>query len=196
MLIQGTTIQLYDGETVENVSNVLIGESSSDGTVYTLAIPKGDTHEWENRLVEFFGRKFRTFGLPEQGIEANIPLMWHKKIKAEYLKINNSCTVYEKDNFTRHHFSYAYICDKRSSKAAKDGIQTADSLEVYIYLGTAYKPKISDIIVSGKCDFVFSTATEKEISESFKEFRKLYPDYAVINSIEIQKDVDYSIKAR
>jgi hypothetical protein len=50
---------------------------------YTLGIPKGDTHNWENQVVEFFGHKFLTYGIPEQGIEANIPLRWHKKVKCE-----------------------------------------------------------------------------------------------------------------
>lgn len=50
---------------------------------YVLGIPKGDTHDWENQIVEFFGHKFLTFGIPEMGIEANVPLRWHKKVKCE-----------------------------------------------------------------------------------------------------------------
>ena len=42
-----------------------------------------DTHEWEDSIVEFFGQKFHIFGFPKQGIEANIPLRWHKIYKCE-----------------------------------------------------------------------------------------------------------------
>ena len=81
-------------ETAETVENVLIGEPTSEDIInelnlsgkrlaYTLAIPKGDAHEWHDRTVEFWGQKFRTFGRPTQGIEHLIPLAWNKKVKVE-----------------------------------------------------------------------------------------------------------------
>lgn len=81
-------------ELPEVVNDVLVGEpEGSDVTdtlnltgkrlAYTLAIPKGDTHEWRDRKVEFFGQKFRTFGEPVEGIEGMIPLRWNKKVKVE-----------------------------------------------------------------------------------------------------------------
>ena len=51
--------------------------------VYTIAIPKGDTHDWCNTEVEFFGQKFRTIGMPIGGIEENIPLSWNYKVRCE-----------------------------------------------------------------------------------------------------------------
>lgn len=102
------TIQLLDrvkvgtdgfGKAIyENVStsveNVLIGEPSSDEIAetleltgkhlaYTLAIPKGDDHEWEGKRVVFWGKTFQVIGEPTQGIEENIPLSWNKKVKVE-----------------------------------------------------------------------------------------------------------------
>lgn len=79
-------------ETKETITNVLVGEASADEikdslslygkkVLYTLAIPKGDTHVWEDTTVEFFGEKFQTIGAPVQGIENNIPLEWNKKVK-------------------------------------------------------------------------------------------------------------------
>lgn len=76
------------------VENVLIGEPSSEDIVdalnlygkrvaYTLGIPKGDMHTWEDSTVEFFGQRFRTIGFPTQGIEELIPLAWNKKVKVE-----------------------------------------------------------------------------------------------------------------
>lgn len=51
--------------------------------VYTLAIPKGDTNIWENRRVDFFGSSWRTIGIPQEGIEENIPLKWNRKVMVE-----------------------------------------------------------------------------------------------------------------
>ncbi len=81
-------------ESAEAVDNVLVGEPATDDIVntldltgkrlaYTLGIPKGDTHEWEDKTVEFFGRRFRTFGAVVQSIEANVPLSWDKKVMVE-----------------------------------------------------------------------------------------------------------------
>lgn len=81
-------------ESAETVSNVLVGEPSTDDIAnelqlygkhlaYTLAIPKGDTHDWSNVTVEFFGQKFKTYGGVTQGIDALIPLDWNRKVKVE-----------------------------------------------------------------------------------------------------------------
>ena len=108
MRIKGTTVKLWiksetgrDGFnepiyswTAEDVDNVLIGEPTPQERIdeltltgksidFTLGIPKGDTHDWENQIVEFFGHKFMTFGIPAEGIEENIPGPWHKKVKCQ-----------------------------------------------------------------------------------------------------------------
>lgn len=51
--------------------------------VYTLGIPKGDIHNWEDREVKFFGKTFRTFGPVVEGIESMVPTAWHKKVTVE-----------------------------------------------------------------------------------------------------------------
>ena len=51
--------------------------------VYTLGIPKGDTHDWVDKKVSFFGQNFRTIGQPIEGIDAMIPLQWNKKVRCE-----------------------------------------------------------------------------------------------------------------
>ena len=99
--MQAKTINGYDrfgepiyGYTPITVDNVLVGQPTVEERIdelnlsgkmieYTLGIPKGDTHDWEDQIVEFFGKKFKTFGIPEMGIEENIPLAWHKKVKCE-----------------------------------------------------------------------------------------------------------------
>lgn len=76
------------------VDNVLIGEPSTEDVAnefnlsgktvaYTLAIPKGDTNDWTNRQVSFWGETFRTIGSPTQGIETLIPLDWNRKVRVE-----------------------------------------------------------------------------------------------------------------
>jgi hypothetical protein len=81
-------------DTPVEVENVLVSPTSTTDiinendltgktAVYTLAIPKGDTHTWENRKVIFFGESWKTFGKPIQGIESNIPLDWNKKVMVE-----------------------------------------------------------------------------------------------------------------
>lgn len=107
-MIHGITVLLYEKqkagvdafnapvytEVAVEVPGVLVGEPTTEDlvsdlqlygkhTAYTLAIPKGDTHGWENVTVEFFGRKWRTFGGVTQGIEDMIPLPWNKKVKVE-----------------------------------------------------------------------------------------------------------------
>jgi len=107
--MNGISITLYDKrktgedafgkpvytETPVTVENVLIGEPSGEEitdalnlygkhVAYTLAIPKGDSHTWTDRTVEFFGEKFRVIGHPTQGLDHLIPLAWNKKVRVEH----------------------------------------------------------------------------------------------------------------
>jgi hypothetical protein len=81
-------------ETPVTVDNVLVGEPTADDLLnehnltgkrvaYVLGIPKGDSHEWADRTVGFFGQLFHTVGVPTQGIDELIPLGWNKKVKVE-----------------------------------------------------------------------------------------------------------------
>lgn len=107
-MIHGITVVLYDevqtgtdefnrpimSPAPVNVDNVLVTPITTTDivnnvnltgkkAVYTLAIPKGDTHEWRDRKVTFFGDDWRTFGEPIQGIESEIPLEWNMKVQVE-----------------------------------------------------------------------------------------------------------------
>lgn len=62
---------------------VNINELTGKKAVYTLAIPKGDENDWEDAEVIFFGKRWRTFGIPIEGIEYLIPLDWNKKVMVE-----------------------------------------------------------------------------------------------------------------
>lgn len=113
--IKGTTVILY-GETITgydkfgapikepteiSVDNVLLGEPSTDDITtsvsmygkkiqYMLGIPKGDTHDWVDKVVIWTDangiiHKVKTFGFPITGIEENLPVQipWHMKVRCE-----------------------------------------------------------------------------------------------------------------
>lgn len=107
-MIKGITVILHDKtqtgvdafnapvyeETPVQVHNVLVAPVSSDAeveklnldgkkAVYQLGIPKGDTHQWEDRIVEFFGEKWHTIGYLTKGIDDMVPTAWNAKIKVE-----------------------------------------------------------------------------------------------------------------
>jgi len=84
---------IYEDVPIE-VENVLVTPTSTDDMVsqldltgkkaiYTLAIPKGDTNNWADKQVQFFDKKWRTFGFVTQGIDHLIPLDWNKKVMVE-----------------------------------------------------------------------------------------------------------------
>lgn len=84
---------IYEDKEIE-VENVLVSPVSSDDivnqfsmtgktAVYTLGIPKDDTHDWEDKEVIFFGKRWRTFGIPLEGQPDLIPLSWNKKVMVE-----------------------------------------------------------------------------------------------------------------
>ena len=106
LMLKGIDITLYEKtqsgtdeadapvytETPVTVHNVLVGEPSAEEITtelqltgrrlaYTLAIPKGDAHDWNDVQVAFFGQHFRTCGGVVQGIERMIPLCWNKKVQ-------------------------------------------------------------------------------------------------------------------
>ena len=107
-MIRGISVKLYErtygtadafnhptfSEREVTVDNVLVAPATSqeilDTTnlygkkaVYTMAIPKGDTHNWEDCRVSFFGQDWHVFGVPLEGIECDIPLAWNKKVTVE-----------------------------------------------------------------------------------------------------------------
>jgi hypothetical protein len=77
-----------------DVPGVLVGSPTQDDIVnalqlygkkvsYVLGIPKGDTHNWTDAEVEFWGDRYRTIGFPVTGESENIPLRWGQNVKVE-----------------------------------------------------------------------------------------------------------------
>lgn len=107
-MLKGITVTLYQKtlighdafnqevfeETPVEVKDVLVAPTLSQENldivnlygkeaVYTLAIPKGDQHDWVDKKISFFGKDFHSFGIPLEGIECDIPLKWNKKVTVE-----------------------------------------------------------------------------------------------------------------
>lgn len=196
-MLRGTNITLG----TETVSNVLIGEPAADGREYTLAIPKGDTHIWTDTLVSFWGKTWRTIGLPVRGMDENIPLCWNEKVRVRLCESTGGVTVFEKGTYTPHFFAYAEWHDLRGVRTNKQGSQTADGVNVLIYSCSVgeYIARAGDLIVSGECSFTFDTATEQALSASMAAFRQAYPGFATISAVSTEKNgalPDISITAR
>lgn len=84
---------IYD-EQEELVSNVVVGNPSTDDVVsdlgmygksllFVLGIPKGDTHDWKDKVVKIRGVRFKTYGNPLIQTEANVPGAWNTQVKVE-----------------------------------------------------------------------------------------------------------------
>jgi hypothetical protein len=78
------------------IDNVVVGQPSSEDVfnemnlsgkrvAYNLCIPAGDTHNWKDAVVEFYGKKFRTIGEPTQYMDGFMgkDFPWNKQIKVE-----------------------------------------------------------------------------------------------------------------
>lgn len=79
-------------EDVIEIDNVLICPTSETeitndiemygkASAYTLCIPKGNTHDWRNTIVEFWGKTWRTLGTTTVYQEELVPLEWNEKVK-------------------------------------------------------------------------------------------------------------------
>ena len=91
--VDGFNQPIYQYEDI-SVDNVLVAPASTDDIVnatnlygkkvtYILGIPKGDTHDWEDQEISFWGERYHSFGFATEGIEENIPLSWNKKVMVE-----------------------------------------------------------------------------------------------------------------
>ena len=76
------------------IDNVLVAPATTEDVTsqmsltgkkisYTIGIPKGDMHDWEEKEVRFFGKRWKTVGVPLEGIESMMPLEWNKKVMVE-----------------------------------------------------------------------------------------------------------------
>jgi len=199
MALTGADIILWDGETPETVHDILIGEPADGGREFTLGIPKGDTHDWLDRRVSFFGRDFCTRGFPDEGIEANIPLRWHKRVHVR-MTGTQTVTVWESESLARHTLGFCEVSDMRGVTAVRDMLLTADRLGVRVpSFSTGYVPKAGDLIAAGDIAFELTAETPQEQSAKMAEFRMTVTGFAVVETVTAELNggaYNYTITAK
>lgn len=81
-------------ETEISVDNVIIGTPSTEDEAaeinisgkkisFVLGIPKGDTNDWQDKIVKIRGVKYKTYGFPLTQTAANVPGKWNTQVKVE-----------------------------------------------------------------------------------------------------------------
>lgn len=100
-----------------------------------------------------------------------------------------SCTLYKYNGigFDRHYISSCHWQENRASNVLKSGLESADSVTVYIQnesLTVVPETASFDMLVKGECDFEFDNTNPQTVSESMKEFRKQYPHFVTVSSID------------
>lgn len=84
---------IYSEEQVD-INDVLVGSPSTSDYLsileltgkrisYVLGIPKADDHDWTDAEVIIWGKRYRDVGLPQTGIQENIPLRWRANVMVE-----------------------------------------------------------------------------------------------------------------
>ncbi len=68
-------------------SDDVVSETSLNGrhAAYNLALPADDSHEWENKCVEFYGRRWKVVGVPTKFIDGFMGQSWpwNKQVRVE-----------------------------------------------------------------------------------------------------------------
>ncbi len=99
---------------------------------------------------------------------------------------NADCTLYRYDKetggYTEHFISGIFWHENKAGNILKSGLQAADSTTVYLY-SDAVVPlcPAKDMLVKGKCDFVFDNTSPQTISESKKRFDTEYRHVTVMS---------------
>lgn len=90
----------------------------------------------------------------------------------------SNCTVYKFNGtgFDRYYIPACHWQENKARNVLKSGDQNADSVTVYIPLGSITAENVpetaaKDIIVEGECNFTFDNSNEQTASQSLKKLR-------------------------
>jgi hypothetical protein len=120
------------------------------------------------------------------------------------MRTESSCTVFKFNGkgFDRYFVGSCHWQENKARNVLKSGDQNADSVTVYIpadYLvmtpDESYVPSerllanadiapqtaSKDIIIKGKCSFIFDNSNDRTVSESLKKLRSEYQIYTVMS---------------
>lgn len=94
------------------------------------------------------------------------------------------CTVFValEKGFERRYIPECHLVENLSSDVEKTGQRRSDTVTVYIppeYKHLCPENSDRDMIVKGKCDFVFDNTDEKTVSDSMREFWKRHEFFTV-----------------
>lgn len=94
------------------------------------------------------------------------------------------CTVFValEKGFESRYIPECHWVEKFTSDVSKTGQTKSDTVTVYIpseYSALAPKNTDRDMLVKGRCDFVFDNTDDMTISASTKEFRRKYEFFTV-----------------
>ena len=110
---------------------------------------------------------------------------------------NTDCTLYHFNKLTqgydRYYLSAVMWQESRTEKIGKHGVLVSDDVNIYVPREIAVFPKCTesvDMAVKGNIDFVFDNTSQKTVSESLREFNRLYPDSVTVLTYE---DKRYSV---
>lgn len=120
------------------------------------------------------------------------------------IKAESSCTVFRHNDsggFDRFYIAQCHWQENKARNVLKSGMQNADGVTVYVPLNSvkitpselflpdniypsaetlpAFAAK--DIIVKGKCTFLFDNSSQQSISESLKTLQKQYECHTVMS---------------
>ena len=91
--------------------------------------------------------------------------------------------------FSKEQLQQAVACETPEELldlAKKNGIEISDVVSIYLYTDE-YVPSVGDMVVRGIVDFEFNNTSQKTISESMKEFREMFSEFAVVKSVSDYK---------
>lgn len=98
--------------------------------------------------------------------------------------LTSDCTVFMSigKGFESRYIPSCHWVENDSASVSKTGKTNSDGVSVYVpptYQDCCPENPGSDMIVKGRCDFVFDNTDEKTVSESMREFRKQYRFFTV-----------------
>lgn len=120
---------------------------------------------------------------------------------------NADCTLYVFNGigYDRYYIPTVMWQENRASNVLKSGLQTADSITVYVpakviviapnnqlYPADKLFPDMKilpkntskDMLVKGACEFVFNNESQKTVSDSMSKFRVSNPGFVTVTSID------------
>lgn len=104
------------------------------------------------------------------------------------MRYESCATLYKyvgDEGYERVFIPFCHWQESRAATISTTGLQTVDGIIIYLPIDSPFPTnKGKDIMVQGNIDFEFNNVKQATIAESLKEFRRLYPDYVTVKSVD------------